>query len=124
MSNELTLKIDAGSDADEAERTELARHLRQTLLELSEVEHIEGSAATLPRLSKSVGPIDWSTLLVTLAASGGVVTTLINTVQSWLSRHPQTTITVKLGDDEIVMTGASPADQRRLINEWLRRRKA
>ncbi len=124
MSNELTLKIDVGAGADEAERVELARHLRQTLLELNEVESIESSSAPAPQLSKAVGAIDWQTLLVTLAASGGVLTALINTAQTWLSRHQQASITVKLGGDELVMTGASSADQRRLMNEWLRRHKA
>ncbi len=33
-------------------------------------------------------------------------------------------VRVKIGEDELVLTGASSEDQRRLIDDWLARREA
>jgi hypothetical protein len=62
-------------------------------------------------------------LLLTFAASGGVLTTLINVLQSWLSRHERRSMTLKIGDDELEVTGISSEQQQQLINDWLSRNK-
>ena len=80
-----TCAIDTGPDSDDEERAGLARRLRQELLELSEVEHVESPTAEAAEGSKSpFGAIDYQALIVTLAASGGVPTTLIAAVQALL----------------------------------------
>ncbi len=107
MPNEMILRIHAAADADEKETVDLARQLRQQLLELNEIERIDPTSLPMAPQSKAAGGIDWSTLIVTLAASGGVLTTFISAVQTWLSRHEQTSITVKLGGDELMITGAA-----------------
>jgi hypothetical protein len=88
---------------------------------LNEVDRVDPKSAPVEPQSKTVGTVDWSTLLVTLAASGGVLTTFIGAVQSWVSRHRQASITIKLNGDEITITDAVPSEQRRLINQWLKR---
>jgi hypothetical protein len=60
---------------------------------------------------------------VTLAASGGVLTTLINTLQSWLSRRDNHSVTLEIGDDKLVITSASTKEQRMLIDAFIARHK-
>lgn len=117
-----TLNIEGGPDADDEERLELGRRLRSELLALSEVESIESPAASAAPRSKAAGA-DWQTLMVTLAASGGVLTTLIGTIQSWLTRQDKASVTLEMGGDKLVITGASSEVQRRLVDDWVRRHK-
>jgi hypothetical protein len=64
-------------------------------------------------------------LLVTLATSaaagaGGVLPTLINTVQSWLSRrHENRSITLEIQGDKLEVSSVSSEEQRRLIDTWI-----
>jgi hypothetical protein len=122
-SNSLTLNIDAGTDADEEERLDLVRRLREALLALSEVENIESPYVPPIAASKAVG-IDWQTLVVTLAASGGVLTTLITNLQAWLTRYERASVTVEVNGDKLEVKGASSEVQRRLVDDWISRHKS
>ena len=117
-----TLKIDAGVDSDDQERIELSRRLRRELLSLTEVESVDAVPTPAAPRSKAAA-IDWQTLIVTLVASGGVLTTLIGTVQSWLTRQEKASVTLEIGGDKLVITGASSEAQQRLVNDWIRRHK-
>lgn len=119
----LTLNIDAGSEADEQERIDLARRFRKAILELKEVDEIRPVLMPAGPGTKAVGGLDWQALAVTLAASGGVLTTLIGGVQAWLTEHRRASVSVKIDGDELTLTGVSPIEQRHLVNEWLRRHK-
>ena len=58
------------------------------------------------------------------AGSGGVLPTLINGVQSWLSRHRENrSITIEMGGDKLEVAGISSEEQRRLIDAWLNRQE-
>jgi len=120
--NRFILNIEGGPDSDDQERLELARRLRSELLALSEVEGIESPAALAAPRSKAAG-VDWQTLIVTLAASGGVLTSLIGTIQSWLTRQEKASVTLEMGGDKLVITGASSEVQRSLVDDWVRRHK-
>ena len=117
-----TISIDAGSDADEEERVDLTRHLRQGLLTLSEVERVESASIAAPPGSKAV-PIDLQSIIVTLAASGGVLTTLIGFIQSWLTRREKGSVTVEIGGDKLTIVGPSSDAESRLIRDWVNRHK-
>jgi len=87
QTTQLMLHLDADTDTDLKELEELTQQLHQELIEL-DVEAVDFvSAGETPSKAKAGDPIAWGTLLLTLAASGGVFTTLINVLQSWLSRH-------------------------------------
>jgi hypothetical protein len=116
------LKIEASSDTDDQEKIELVRHLRKELLALNAVESVQSPQAPAVPGAKSVG-IDWQTLIVTMAASGGVLTTLISTIQSWLKRRESTSVTLEVGEDKLIITAASSETQKRLVDDWINRRK-
>jgi len=118
----LTLSIDPGPGADDEDRAALARRLREELKELGGAEvHDEVRAGDAAGRRK--GPdIAWGSLAVTVAP--GLITALVSTLQSWLTRHERSKVTLKSGDDEIVIEGSPAQEQRRLIEAWVNRHKA
>ncbi len=119
----LQLNIDADQEPDAEELAELTRKLRDDLLHL-DVETVDlASAGEAPTGTKAVDPVTAGTLLVTLAASGGVITTLINALQSWLTRHERRSLTLEMGGDKLEVTGISSEEQQRLIEAWLSRQR-
>ncbi len=115
------LKVQLGlKDGDAEELATLAQRLVAELKEL-EVESVELGRQEVPPGAMSGPGIDWGTVLVTLAASGGVLTTLINLIQARLTRDERRSVTVEIGGDKLVLTGVSSEQQQQLIDEWLKR---
>jgi hypothetical protein len=117
---EILLAVDPGPDGDEEERAELGLRLR------TELEHSDLASVTparqgeLPPGAKSGNSVAWGTLIVTLASSRAL-TAFIGTINSWLGRQKRGSVTVRIGDDELVLSNAAPAEQRRLVEAWLER---
>ena len=121
QTTQLMLNIDAGPETDVEELEQITRRLREELAEL-EVEAVDlVRQGEVPRGAKAGDPIAWGALLVALTASGGVFTTLINTLQSWLTRHERRSVTLETDGDKLEVTGTSSEEQQRLINAWLSR---
>jgi len=122
--NSVILKINTSQDYDAEEIERLTIQLRRDIeeLDVEEVTSIKGDASPPPG-SKSGDIVTLGSLLVTLAASGGVFTSLIDTLKSWLSRHQHNTITIEIGQDKFQVSGISSDDQQKLINSWIERQK-
>jgi hypothetical protein len=115
----IELQLDADADSEEAER--FGRQLRAELAQL-DVE------AVSPLVSADVAPgakgagVDWGSLLVTLSAAGGVITSVIAVVQDWLARHNAAqSIKMTIDDDTIELGRASVQEREELISVWVRR---
>ena len=118
---QIIVRVDLRSDADLEERAESALSLRDDLANL-DVESVEFAGGLRPEVgAKSGDPVSWGTLLVGVVSSKAL-TALINTANGWLRRQRSGTVSVKIGEDELVLTGASSEDQRRIIDDWLARR--
>lgn len=117
---ELKLNITADA-ADDDELADFARRTRDDLRELRSVEKMEAlSPGETPARSKGgLSPQDWQSFVLTLAASGGVLTTLINALQSILTSRAGRTITLEINGDKVSMTGNLSKRDRDLIHEWL-----
>jgi hypothetical protein len=119
----LLLSLEAGPGTDDEELAELTRQLRTEFMEV-DVESIDfASIDEAPVGSKSGPPVDWGTLLLTLAASGGVLTTIINVIQSWLTRHDRHRLSIEINGDRLELTGISTDEQQQLIDAWLSRHR-
>lgn len=117
----LRLTLEARS-AGQAE--ELGRDLRAALQEQPEIQAVV--PAPLPPTPGEKGlEVDWNTLLLTLAASGGVLTTLITAIQAWAETRQQVSVTLTLGDDTLTIDGRGPysAAQQAAIDRFLARHK-
>jgi hypothetical protein len=115
---EIVVSVDAGQGADDAETAELAARLRDELVG-HELDPVPVPAAS-PEGAKGVGEAVGS-LLVVLAASGGVLTTLIGTLQAWLTRQSGSKLLVEIDGDRIELTGATSEERRRALDAWLAR---
>jgi len=124
MAND-TLEITVGMPgATAAEIEDFSRGLWNELRGL-DVEDVRPAAKEAEEGSKAGLAIDWSTLLVTLAASGGVLVTLINVVKDYLARNQAANVRLKIGDDELEISGPGPYSdaQKRAIEAWLSRHR-
>ena len=119
----LGIHVAVGPDADADEVAEATLQLRRELLDL-DVEAVE-----LPR----AGEAPPGTRAVELAALGALVVTVgqspllgpvVATVRSWLASAPQRSIKLELEGDALELTGLSSKEQRRLVDEWLRRHES
>ncbi|MBD1862435.1 MULTISPECIES: hypothetical protein [Trichocoleus] len=118
---QLLLKISSELDLDAEELEQLTQQLREELLEL-DVESVNlVRAGEAPKGAKVGDPISWGTILVTLLAAGGVVTTLINAIQSWLARDERRSIIMEINGDKLQITGVSSKEQQQLIDAWIDR---
>lgn len=118
---QLKLTLDAGPEADVEELAELTQQLRRELLDL-EVEAVDViNSGDAPAGAKG-DPITWGVLGLTFVSGGGLVA-LINLLQAWLIRHGPSTVTLKIGEDEITVAGQPTEAQQQLINTWLRRHR-
>lgn len=92
---QLFITIDT-DDTDPEELADLTRSLRRELLAL-DVEDAEfAQGAELPEGAKSAGAINWNTVILTLIGSGGVVSSLVMVLSSWVQRNPQTKLHLSL----------------------------
>jgi hypothetical protein len=117
----LMLSIDAGSTADRQQLAELTQNLREDLMEtgVESVEQFRGAEA--PTGSKG-DAVTLATIAVALAPTA--LTGLINMLQSWLTRHERTSITLKRGEEVLTVTGTLSKDQQQVIADWLQAGKA
>lgn len=123
QATQLRLTLNAEPETDGEELEKLTRQLREELLEL-DVQAVDlMTDGLIPAKAKAGDPITWGTLLLTLAASGGVFTALIRVLQAWLTRHERRSITLEIEGDKLQVTGITSAEQQQLIDAWLNRHR-
>ncbi|BCB76744.1 hypothetical protein GCM10022251_49900 [Phytohabitans flavus] len=117
----IVLVPDPEDDAETGER--LARRLRNQIRELDVESVVPASPAAVPPAgAKGVDPLTLGALIVTLSASGGVFVALINTVGAWLGRQTgRHRVSLTIDGDTIELDGATSAQQRQLVEAFLRR---
>lgn len=73
----------------------------------------------IPQGSKVVEPVSWGTIILTLLAARGVVPSLINLIQSWLTRNERKSITLEMNGNKLQITGIPLEQQQLLIEDWI-----
>ncbi len=115
---DVLLRVDAGPGAEPAETAELAERLRAELAAQEvDAEPVEADA---PEGAKGAG-VELGSLLVVLAASGGVLTSLVGTLQAWVTRQSRSRLVLEIDGDRVELTGASDAERSRALEAWLAR---
>lgn len=118
---ELDVRVDAGPDADPEEVAEATAQLRELLLEL-DVEAVDAPpAGEAPPGARSVETMAVGTLIVSLVNSSGLLSSVVASVQSWLSRLGRHSVKLELDGDVLEVTGISRKEQRELITHWIDR---
>ena len=123
MDKELLIRLDSGwpDDLRVLERKNI--RLRDELEWLDAV----GVARPLltgeaPKDSKAAEAFDGDSILVTLGASGGVRTSLVDVLLAWVQRHRRRSLLVWHGEDILALKGLSPDQQQRALKAFLVRR--
>lgn len=117
----LTLSLDAGPQADLQESAELARRLRQSLLD-ADVGTVDLVRTAATPAGAKGDAVSLTTLAVTLAPV--VLTGIITTLQSWLSRHERATVTVESAGEKLTLTGSLSREQQQTVAAFLDRHRA
>ena len=116
----LVLTPDPELDLEAGQR--LARQLRAELAEL-DIESVGlAGGGSAPDDAKGADPVTVGAVIVALSASGGVFTTVIETVCDWLARHSRAhRISVTIDGDTLELERATAGQQRELIDAYVRR---
>ena len=119
---DLVLVVESEPDVDLDEVDRLVRQLCAELKDL-DVESVAPVASEdVPLGAKGVDPFSLGALLVTLSATGGVVTVLIETARDWLARHAAARrISVTIDGDTLVLEEGSEQERSALIDAYMRR---
>jgi hypothetical protein len=67
---------------------------------------------------KGAFPLDPSTLIVSLAASGGVLTTLIGLIQTKLTKEKS--VSIEIDGSKLLLTGINDETQKEFIQLWMK----
>jgi hypothetical protein len=111
--------VEVGADAEQLE--ELTRALRAEILTLDVDSVVPRSGGEAPPGTRGVDAAAVGALVVSVAPALGALARLVTTVVDWLRRGgTQRTVRLKIGDDELELSGASSAMQQQLAMDWIR----
>ncbi|WP_214108364.1 effector-associated constant component EACC1 [Acrocarpospora catenulata] len=117
---QLKVGLVAGPEADPQEIADLGRELRKRLLEW-DADEVEPERRPAPEGSKAVDAATWETLLVTFAASGGVLTTIIAGINAWVARRQtSTSVTIEINGNSLTLPTATEEERRELIQAFVK----
>jgi hypothetical protein len=116
----LALELDPEVDAASCER--LIRQLRAELAEL-DVESVDLAAGgEVPVGAKAADLVTLGAIVVAMSASGGVFTSVIDTVRDWLGRQSRPhRIAVTIDGETIELERATARQQSDLVDAYVRR---
>ncbi|MGD1216921.1 hypothetical protein AB9Q10_00650 [Streptomyces krungchingensis] len=111
-------------DTDDGDDEYAEEQLQHLMAELSELD-LDGidrvTQGPPPPGSRSTEVVQLGALLIGLGGSGALLPVLAAVVQDWLNRRRSGSVRLKIGEDEIELTGASDEVQHRALEEFLRR---
>jgi len=117
---QLAINLGVGPEGDGSEADRSARLLRNELLQLDVTSADLASAAVEPEGTKGIGLASVSSLLVNLTALP-VLRTIADVLVAWIDRGANRSAKLVVAGESIELTGISPQQQRRLIDEWITR---
>jgi hypothetical protein len=115
------VRVGAGEQANDAELAELAMSLRQELLALDVARVDLASAGPAPAGTRGGDALAVGALIVSLAASSGLLRAMVDAVASWVARPGQRSVRLELDGDVLEVTGVSAGEQHRLVQTWIDR---
>jgi hypothetical protein len=108
-----------GADAEHLE--ELARALRVEILTLDVESVVPRSAGEAPPGTRAVDAAAVGALVVSVSPALEAMARLVTTVVDWLRRGgTERTVRLKIGNDELELSGVSSATQQQLATDWIR----
>jgi hypothetical protein len=92
---------------------------------MGEVRVTRKESARPPSGARTGSAVELGALLIALGGAGATLPALIALLQAWLQRRNAGEIRLKIGDDELVITGGVPDETRRqIVDAFLRRHES
>lgn len=113
--------LDVAADPEELDG--LTDSLRRDLLDLEELRVARASDGDIPPGARGVDPESVSQLVVAVGATAPVLRQFVTTVADWWRRRQETRpgrVEIAMGDNRLVLDSATPEQQDRLIEAFLR----
>jgi len=115
---QLDIEFSDDADADRAEH--MSQQLRAELAELG-LARVTARQTDAPPGARG-GGVDWSTLMMSLNASGGAITMVLAIVKGWLGRNRLAHgVELKVNGVSIHVTAATTQQQEEMIQAFLRK---
>jgi hypothetical protein len=121
---ELALELESRPDTDSEELAELAGRLRMELLDLDVDAVVPMTAGDVPDGAKGVELLALGGLVIRFVLRQEVLASIVEGVRSWLQRQSARSVKLTLDGDVLEITGASSAEQDRLVELWVARHAA
>jgi hypothetical protein len=122
MSENLIISLGLGSNRDPRDVEEASSDLRNELRRLNGVESVEPlPIGDAPAGARAVDTVSVGSLLMTLSASGGVLTSLIVLLKEWLGRNEKRSLLIQIGDNKLEISGPPSEEENVLIETFLRK---
>jgi hypothetical protein len=120
----MTVRIHLGISASDGDPDLLERAtaaLRAELLELDVEDVVPVTAGQAPPGSRALDVAEIGSLLVTAAQVPVVLLQLVDAVRDWVGRdRGEHTVELVIAGDKLLVTKVEDAEQKRLIDVWLR----
>ncbi|HEX6234545.1 MAG TPA: hypothetical protein VFZ63_15570 [Jiangellaceae bacterium] len=122
MHQELRVRLEEDGANDER-LDALAGYLRNELIQLDVEEVTALRIGEPPEGSRAIDLVAAGGLFVTLSQSAERLHAVVSAISSWLRRGSgaQRTVRLEIGGDSLELSGASEADQQRLIDLFISR---
>jgi hypothetical protein len=118
---QVVLRLSTIGEVAEDERETITRRLRRELLDLDVDSVTSLPSADLPPNAKA-DPFTVGALLLSLTASGGIITTLIAAINDWLGRHQDVShISVTIEGDTLEIDRATASQRREIMQAYIDR---
>ncbi|MGH8909882.1 MAG: hypothetical protein ACRD0K_26155 [Egibacteraceae bacterium] len=118
---QVRVRVQAGEQVDAVDLAELAIRLREELLALDVAGVDLASAGPAPAGTRGGDALAAGALIVSMAASSGLLKAVVDAVSSWVARPGQRSVRLELDGDVLEVAGVSGREQRRLIQTWIDR---
>jgi hypothetical protein len=118
-----TVRVVVSADP-QADAQELAQLLERLRAEVAEREFdlvADPGLASPPGGAKAADAAGVSSVLIALAASGGILTSLVGLLQGWLARSSARGLAVEIDGDRLELADPTSEERQRMINAWLSR---
>jgi hypothetical protein len=122
MSIMVQVAVEADPDLTEERAERVVRGLRAELsrLDVDSVTFADGGPP--PAGAKSADVVSLGAIMIAMSASGGVFTSLIQSVRDWLGRQTgRHKVSITIDDDTIELEQATAAQQQALVDAYIDR---
>jgi hypothetical protein len=120
MSTEFIVHLEIDPDRDLRDLEQASANLRSELSRLDGIASVEPlPIGEAPAGSRAADAVSVGSILMTLAASGGVISSLIGVLREWAGRDEKRKVVLQIGEDKIELAGVRAQDEKQLVETFL-----